>query len=404
MRCPRLAVVALAFLAAGPAATGDRPVNLLPPDPQQPFSGHDLALCAVPDGFVATWWDRRDRGGPGCAEGCPRVATFDPDGSRIGDEHPVAIDSRFTLYRGPLYLEAVRNGFVLFIQQNLFAVHAVPLDLRGRQTAPSRQVHEAIELHEASFASDGADVVMVYPEWFGCFEVWSQQVGPDAEPIDGRSIVGPGLAEGTHCRNGGIYRSPVVAHRSGYLAAWSDSDLGVRVRQLTRRGAPSGDVVRVRSRDLCTRIVSVASVDRAAYVFDASGCGQQDLFVTIDADADGGGTTLPVAADPLRDEGHDGNRRGLVTAAMDGRIGVVYVDRVAGTSDVDERWWFVEIDRDGRRLGPPLDLTTTFDAEPREVEDVRIEPDPARARYLVHWSGVGPDGYGLWVLPIPTAE
>ena len=91
---------------------------------------------------------------------------------------------------------------------------------------------------------------------------------------------------------------------------------------------------------------------------------------------------------------------GVRAAAASDRVGVLWM-RFAEARPFDiRRWTLTEIGPDGSRLGPDRDLTATFGME--TYTDPSIAWDEARGRWLVAWSGDGPEGDGVYVLPVTS--
>lgn len=378
----------------------DTPLNLLPPDPQHPIPGHLMSAIPTADGITAAWWDDREFGTPPCVYGCEHMGRFGADGSPIGADQRHVIDDRFPAYANTLHLERVPNGYVVLTQEDGSFVFSVHADADGRQSAPSTKVLERVELYETSYASNDGIIVMVYPQWWGCFLVSERPLDLTGTPAGpGGQVAGAPAAPPYTCLNGGVYGSPVTRSGDGFFTAWVDTKLGVRARVLSATGAPVGPVVPVRPSSCYKDVTGVAVLGTRELVIVAVGCTDTVLESSVRERGGPFAAPVPVAAKPGPVEGEDGGYRAFAVVAARDRFGLVYIDG-GPDPNFDRRWLFLELDASGRPLGAPRDLTAEFGVDPVYPRQVELRYDDLRDRYFLDWAGRGPTGYGLWALEI----
>ncbi len=398
----RSLLVALVVCAAAPALASG-PVRIVAPDPGSPFNFAELpSIVPTDEGFVVGWWRTTSPGDPGYPRNHAHVARFDVDGRRIGEA--TVLDVGYRLEPSSTYLEAVRNGFVFFAQEDAAQLYAAPLDAEARASGPSVLLVDSLEMYPFSVASNGNTLAMTYPEWNGTWIDWALEVGSDGAARGDRRIVQPGeiTPEGT---SGALWDSPAAPLGSGFVTAWYRGGSGLRLRRLSSHAVPSGDAEPLPSAPFFVRSVAAASDGRTVWVPHAGGkLYESDLWLTVwDA------KTGPLPAAPLaatdRVEGSDSFDyivHPIRAAAGDGRAAVLYVDESPFFDyPRDLRWKLVEVDTAGRPLGPARDLTAEFGVDAHE--DVSLRFDSARGRYVLVWSRVGGDDPGVFFLALDPA-
>ncbi len=398
---PFLLLSTLLCAAAAPVRA-ETPIRVLEADASGYSPAGSVSVVPTADGFALAWWDYRRWGEPGCEEGCARFARYDAAGRRLGAEHGLDVTTSFPFVPEILDLEALRRGYVLFVQNDALYVHSVAIDADGRQRAPSARVVESDELYKVSFAANETAIVLTFPEWWGNWIVRERTIGDDGLPIGDRRAIEAAPTGGYAL----VSDAPVARRAGGFACVWFREGFGIRTRELNGRGVPTGDARTLDATLDDVVEIAVATDGKTLWIPFARGSWRDTDLYLLTVNDRGEVSSPALLAGTDRFEGHDywyEIARPIRAVAADDRAGILYLD-VGPYPYRDLRWWFVEVDAAGAPIAPARDLGAEIGLEGLWYDELSLRWDEARGRYLVAWSGFGPEGAGayvVWLDPAP---
>jgi hypothetical protein len=193
-----------------------------------------------------------------------------------------------------------------------------------------------------------------------------------------------------------------LAHRpkNGYRVGWKLVASDGYERATKRDGAPVGSVT-VFSED-CPVVPAPATLGDREVIVVAQGCADLDLGLRALGEDGTWGEFTPLVSTPL-DEGVDCFTQSSIKVITAGdRLAALFAVEGEGALPYTCGLWnLVEFDASGAVFGV-RDLHAEFGLDSRWR--VSLDWDEARGRYLLGWSGLGPDGEGdyvLWLDPAP---
>lgn len=376
--------------------------GVIPSQGPFPLYGEYPAIAPTRDGFAVVWEDYEPTG-PYSAKTHLRFARYDLGGRRTADSGwlDIDVDAIFGYY-GPYGHELVDSGdgFVSFLGYDASEIWTLALRPDGTQAGAASRALTSGEFYPFSVASgSGGSILLTYPEWIGTWTTWAVPFGADGGPSGPRSNIAPGVS-----RRAGypIWDSPVAAVRGGFATAWELNGTGVRVRDLGRDGTPSGGVVLVADESSCPQTAGIAGVGGAEAIVFAAGCDQTDLYLSVRANGAAPSPPIALTSEPV-DEGSRSFDfiRALRVAGGADTLAVLYTILVpypGGGYSYDLA--LARYDLAGALLGARTllgrDLGIVAD------HDVDLAWDPYHSRYLLAWAGSGPQGYGVYVMAVPS--
>jgi hypothetical protein len=399
----RFLFVSVLLLALIVPSFADDIVRIAPPVPGPvPFIGEQPAVAATPDGFAVSWVDLEVLE-PFDLLPHLRFARHDLSGVRVADSGWLDFDIS-QLYPFVPRLLPVQGGFVSFFEDDATAVWNINVGSDGGQLGPGREILTSGELYPFSVASSGGNVVLTYPEWRGTWTDWAVPLGNDGRPSGPRVNVVPAVS-GQNLSYRIIWDSQLAPTRGGFVTTWFEGGIGIRVRELDARGAPSSAVTTVVGSGCPWPDPAIATVGGIEAVVFADGCNQTDLYMTTRSGSGAFGPRRVLADGPVS-EGSETTYetvRPLRVAGGDRTIGVLYsvvVPLSGGGSTID--WVFAEFDLEGRLVGARRKLQADLGIVP--AGDVDLEWDPYHGRFLLAFAGSVRADRGVYVMAVPAGE
>lgn len=379
------AVVGFLFFLA-PCSGAQTPVLLSP-------LGQGPALLATPEGYTAAWFDFRDAG-PQKGYGGMRLAFFDPEGNRQGED--VLLDFQIPNFYADLSaLVPVPGGYLLLAQEDAAWLYSLALDATGLPTGPGYEVIESWELYPFNAAAGSAGPLVTYAEWYGSWVNYSLRLtsgGTVAAPRQ-RIAAKQHRAGSEEVFSAFLFDSPLVWDGTGFLTAWVDFKAGVRSRNLTAQGVPEGTASLIEPPENCPGAVWPAAAEGTQYLLYSTGCDQHDLFFRARLRDGLWSPPFVLSAEPY-DEGGElffgDTIRPLQAFLLGSRLGVLYKTEIPGS---ESGWMFLEYDVArghllGRRTIPAVSGGAAY--------GLKLAADPWRERFLLTWSGFGTEGWGVY--------
>jgi len=288
------------------------------------------------------------------------------------------------------------NGFVVYLSGNAGqgGLNALTVGPDGAEIGTMKQVvtndiHEVLGDWDVTDA--GSTHLLVYSKVGPLFGGWpisrlfAQMVGLDGAP-----------SGDPHALSYGQYLMGSVnlsATSTGFLAAWHEFDEGVRTRPVLsdgRAGPPGPE--RIPGSRCSGSVAAYGGTGRGAIVYIGD-CASRKPVLRLRV---GNEYTDPIPLDiddrkRYRDSFDADGPRDDVGVAME-------LQPLLPGPGFWGTWLFGQYDTGGNRRGPFLDLgaygVTSY--------KVQVLWDAARATYLLHWLGGGPQGQGAYTLRVPA--
>jgi hypothetical protein len=373
-------VILLVYFAATVAFSAEVPVLI-------DAEALDPVVQPTDDGYAVAWWQGDARFGEGV-----RFARFDLTGQQIGETRQLGklgvelfVDLR---------LEPVRGGFLLFVKDNIYALHSLPLDELGQPTGEVNLVIDSNDLWGVDVDGTSSSKLVVFPEFSLGFQVWSQQIDADGRPVKPRSRLS--LATGNMIRDARLART-----RSGYLSAWVEFSGAAISREIRKDGRPRGVPTEFVASQECPEWTDVAVSGGTQAVVYSAGCAQLDIFMRQRNKSGSFGDLIVLANEPF-DEGTDPSFSPIEVAVGQDRFGLLYS---ALSQDLPYpyrgTWFLAEFDLAGIRIGEQRNLEDELSMD--AWRGASLIYDEGRGQYVLSWSGFGPQGSGGYFVTLQPA-
>jgi len=382
----------LPILLVLPCASADQVVLVESP----PFASLDAALAAAADGYAVAWSCLYDCSDP---ESDVRVARFDLAGRRI--DRDAEVDLGFFTINAGLQIHSLKDGFLLFAEEDAYQVRNRRLDASGQPIGPINTVVTSLEIYPFSVAASSSSFVVTYPEWKGTWFNWSQLIDTSGLPKGDRNLIAEKIPNDDEIIFAFILDSPITRLNDGFATAWSDLSAGVRLRELANNGRPRGDVVSIEPPEGCWEPVAITVAGGLQEVVYIKGCDQGDIYLRTRDHLGKLSPPIALSTDPL-DEGHDrcNGRRSLHAVGLGQRLGVL--NRVFTQPGGCGDWVFAEYDSSVIPIGSRRNLSAEFGI--RTDYDLAVAADQTNNLYALSWVGEGPQGRGVYYLLLDPAR
>ena len=390
-----LVLASLAACALG-LARAETPV-LVEPWPH----GVNPSVAPAGDGVMMVWKDYRDGAEPGQPSWGLRSALFDRDGNSIGGQ--IRLWEREIPYDHWIIgqLERVAVGYVYVFSPTLWDertnISTIGLDDYGR-LRHDREILRTFRLSHWGFAAAASSsrVAVASTDWLGAYFEWAHGADQFGRSLGPGTIIGPAPGQGSSYADI-ILWPDVTATLGGFAAAWvqCEDDCGIALRDLSPSARPSGPATLVHEEPGRPMFdVQLAELEHELLI----------VFAIEWGDAQG---IYLLRRDP---QGNVGNRIRLTSgrdrsyllriAAADDRLAVLYEDNAFAAR---KAFRFAEFDKDGNPVGPVRNLTEEFGFDVMSdpvYGDTDLIWNAKSGRYALTWFGSGPEGTGIYLLPI----